>query len=88
MDIGEIRLFTAAGFVSTGLLLLFALLIKYVTDGLFLSRTPQRFILDSKNPFYSSEKRGGDQFSSWVLHYIPALCLACLILLLFSLLAG
>lgn len=88
MAIETIRLLLAVGFASTGILLLLALLIRYVTGGLFLSRTPQRFMEDRKNPFYDKEKKVGDSFSSWVLYYIPALCLACLLLLLFSLLAG
>lgn len=88
MAIETIRLLLAIGFASTGILLLLALLIKYVTGGLFLSRTPQRFLEDRKNPFYDKEKRVGDFFSSWVLYYLPALCLACLLLLLFSLFAG
>lgn len=88
MDISTIRLLTARGFVFTGILLLLALLIRYVTEGLFFSRTPQRFVQDKKNPFYDNERAVGNQFSSWVLHYLPALCLACLLLFLFSFITG
>ncbi|WP_086348258.1 hypothetical protein [Candidatus Enterococcus clewellii] len=88
MTLDTIRFLTTIGFVSTGIVLLLALLIKYVTSGLFLSRTPQRFIQDKENPYYANERKFGYAFSSWALHYIPALCLACLILLLFSFIVG
>lgn len=77
----SIQFFALFGLSISVILLLLGLCLR-ATDGLFFSRTPQRFKSDRHDPNYEVERQVGLKVSNGLLRFSPgALCFFTLILL-------